>query len=319
VFRTLFGYIPSLEDIVPFGSKRVEVCLRRKRAEVTNFSAWGSFTQLKLSLPSTVVSGTRFSTRGKKASRNWAIYGGKSASWKAGVSSSSTTHVNGATYAANPEDHTGQKILPFYRVIADQDLENITMMFWTAEDDAAMEEFSLVENLMITRFGLFTDDGGQKADFRAMESFGIFSVNHDFSPCNDKAALNDVQGSLVSKEVMLSRDRARSRRHLEAEDAQTLEDLRTERLAAQETDTCPPCRREIGPNNRVFHRERQQWLCHVCHKRAKLNNDVVVPLQSSKPFKNSAENEQEDCGVNWCPKDMGVLTRKWVLPECQSL
>jgi hypothetical protein len=56
-----------------------------------------------------------------------------------------------------------------------------------------MEEFSLVENLMITRFGLFTDDGGQKADFRAMESYGIFSVNHDFSPCNDKAALNDEQ------------------------------------------------------------------------------------------------------------------------------
>jgi transposase-like protein len=177
-----------------------------------------------------------------------------------------------------------------------------------------MEEFSLVKNLMITRFGLFTDDGGQKADFRAIESYGIFSVNHDFSPCNDKAALNDVQGSLVSKEVMLSRNRARDRRHLEAEQVQDLEALRKERLAADETDTCPPCGRDISPNNRVFHRVTQQWLCHVCHKRAKLNNDVVVSLQSRKPFKNSAENEQEDFGVDWCPQNMwdyGVLTRYW--------
>jgi hypothetical protein len=196
--------------------------------------------------------------------------------------------------------------------MADEDLENITMMFWTAEDDAPMEEFSLVENLMITRFGLFTADGGQKGDFRAMESFGIFSVNHDFSPCNDKTALNDVLGSLIGKEVMLSRNRTKSRKHLEAEEAQDLEALHKERLAAPMTDTCPPCGRGIGPNNRVFHRVTQQWLCHICHECAKLNNDVVVLLQSSKPFKNSAENEQEDCGVNWCPKDMGVLTRKWV-------
>jgi hypothetical protein len=40
MFRTLFGYITSLENIVPFGSKRVAMCLRRKRAEVTNFSTW---------------------------------------------------------------------------------------------------------------------------------------------------------------------------------------------------------------------------------------------------------------------------------------
>jgi hypothetical protein len=40
-FRTLFGYVPSLQNTVPFGSKRVAMCLRRKRAEVTNFSTWG--------------------------------------------------------------------------------------------------------------------------------------------------------------------------------------------------------------------------------------------------------------------------------------
>jgi hypothetical protein len=39
--RTLSGYIPSLQNTVPFDSKRVAMCLRRKRAEVTNFSTWG--------------------------------------------------------------------------------------------------------------------------------------------------------------------------------------------------------------------------------------------------------------------------------------
>jgi hypothetical protein len=35
--RTLFGHIPSLQNTVPFGSKCIAMCLRRKRAEVTNF------------------------------------------------------------------------------------------------------------------------------------------------------------------------------------------------------------------------------------------------------------------------------------------
>jgi hypothetical protein len=42
-FRTLSGYIPSLQNTVPFDSKRVAMCLRRKRAEVINFSTWGGF------------------------------------------------------------------------------------------------------------------------------------------------------------------------------------------------------------------------------------------------------------------------------------
>jgi hypothetical protein len=40
MFVTLFGHIVSLENIVPFRSKRVATCLRRKRVEVTNFSTW---------------------------------------------------------------------------------------------------------------------------------------------------------------------------------------------------------------------------------------------------------------------------------------
>jgi hypothetical protein len=40
MIRTLCGYILSLDNIVPFDSKRVAMCLRRKRAEITNFSTW---------------------------------------------------------------------------------------------------------------------------------------------------------------------------------------------------------------------------------------------------------------------------------------
>jgi hypothetical protein len=36
--RTLSGHIPSLQNTVPFDSKRVDMCLRKKRAEVTNSS-----------------------------------------------------------------------------------------------------------------------------------------------------------------------------------------------------------------------------------------------------------------------------------------
>jgi hypothetical protein len=129
MFRTLFGYIPSLENIVPFGSKRVVVRLRRKRAEVTDSSTWEGSTQLKLAFPSTVVACTRSSTRGKNARRKWTIYGGKGASWKAGASSRSTNHSNSAAHAANPEDYTSQQILPFYWVMANENLDIVTMMF----------------------------------------------------------------------------------------------------------------------------------------------------------------------------------------------
>jgi hypothetical protein len=49
MFRTLFGYIQSLENIMPFSSKRVAMCFRRKRAEVTKEA--GSFRNSRLHLP----------------------------------------------------------------------------------------------------------------------------------------------------------------------------------------------------------------------------------------------------------------------------
>jgi hypothetical protein len=84
----------------------------------------------------------------------------------------------------------------FYETMARETLDNLTMIFWEAEDDALMEEFTIIESLMISRFGLSSDDRGMNVEFRTMETYGIFAVNHGFFPRNDKVAINDVQGSL---------------------------------------------------------------------------------------------------------------------------
>jgi hypothetical protein len=47
--RGLYGYIPSLENIMPFGGKRVAICFRRKRADATDFSTWGG-SKIKLDM-----------------------------------------------------------------------------------------------------------------------------------------------------------------------------------------------------------------------------------------------------------------------------
>jgi hypothetical protein len=80
-----------------------------------------------------------------------------------------STHSTGATKGLD---------LFFYHIMARENLENLIMIFWEAEDDALMEEFTIIESLMITRFGLFSDDRGMKVDFCTMKTYGIFAVNH---------------------------------------------------------------------------------------------------------------------------------------------
>jgi hypothetical protein len=55
---------------------------------------------------------------------------------------------------------------------------------------------------MITRFGLLNDDYGMKGAFHVMKTYGIFVVNHEFFPCNDKTAINDVQGTVLDLDVV---------------------------------------------------------------------------------------------------------------------
>jgi hypothetical protein len=85
-----------------------------------------------------------------------------------------------------------------------ENLDNLTLIFWQAEDDALMEEFTIIESLMITRSGLLNDDNASKRAFRTMKTYGIFAVNHEFFPCNDDTAINDVQGSLISMDNLPS-------------------------------------------------------------------------------------------------------------------
>jgi hypothetical protein len=39
-----------------------------------------------------------------------------------------------------------------------------------------MEEFTIIESLMISRSGLFSDDRGMNVEFRTLEIYGIFAV-----------------------------------------------------------------------------------------------------------------------------------------------
>lgn len=65
------------------------------------------------------------------------------------------------------------------------------------------------------------------------------------------------------------------------------EESETRRLAKLtangDDETCPACKLEMGPGSWQFHPEGSQWLCVRCHKRAKANDDVVVPISSKKP------------------------------------
>jgi hypothetical protein len=62
---------------------------------------------------------------------------------------------------------------------------------------------------------------------------GIFTVNHHFFPCNDKIAINDVQGSLVSLQVTRAAERERQNvRNNGSARSEELEVLRLARLNA---------------------------------------------------------------------------------------
>jgi hypothetical protein len=87
--------------------------------------------------------------------------------------------------------------------------------------------------------------------------------------------------------------------------------LRMARLnASADDDTCPACNLELGLYKaRAFHQPTNQYLCIRCHKRAKANNDVVVPIDSKKPRRQRDAEDleiQKVCGVNWCPKETWV-------------
>jgi hypothetical protein len=228
-----------------------------KRGTYLSIGRPNTTTQTTLAFPSSVVAGTRSSTRGRNARRKWALYSGRGASWSGATQSRAWSHSAGATKASN---------VYFYDLMAKENLDNVTAIFWKAEDDAPMELFSIVESLAITRFGLFSDDNASKRAFRAMNTYGIFTVNHEFFPCNDKAALNDVQGTVVDLPVVQAQLRAKGyRRYLGVERPEEVEGLRLAKLTANnEARSCPACTHDFFPcNDRVTINDVQGSLVSI--------------------------------------------------------
>lgn len=159
------------------------------------------------------MSGVRSSSRNKK--RRWVMYAGKGASWSGAAQSRAAMHHAGSNISL--AEDTEKISVSFYDTMKEKDLENITMLFWNwrVQDDAEIEDFTMVESLMINRFALLRDDkeNDARAGFRAMKSYGIFPVTQDIIPCNDKVDLNAVQGSLVKREVIAARIATASTRY----------------------------------------------------------------------------------------------------------
>jgi hypothetical protein len=70
-----------------------------KRGTYLSLGRPSTTTQTSLAFPSSVVTGTRSSTRGRNAKRNWALYAGKSASWSGATQSRAWSHSVGGTKA----------------------------------------------------------------------------------------------------------------------------------------------------------------------------------------------------------------------------
>jgi hypothetical protein len=66
-----------------------------------------------------------------------------------------------------------------------------------------------------------------------MDTYGILAVNHEFFACNDKTALNDVQGTVLDLDVFQARGREKSyKRHAGLERPEEVEVLRLAKLTA---------------------------------------------------------------------------------------
>jgi hypothetical protein len=101
----------------------VDIQLRRssrKRGTHLSIGRPNSATQLSLAFPSSVAAGTRASTRGRNASRKWALYAGKSAEWSRATAGRASSHSLGAT--------TGRDVV-FHETMARENLNNLTMIF----------------------------------------------------------------------------------------------------------------------------------------------------------------------------------------------
>ncbi|KAH0291490.1 hypothetical protein M436DRAFT_79404 [Aureobasidium namibiae CBS 147.97] len=235
---------------------------RGRRGTYLHLGRLRVLVQTKIALPATTVSGVRRTNR--NPGRKGALYGGKSAQWK-GIPTRTSRHKQGLT---------GEKDLQIYQTMEDMNLEPITVNFWLAKDDDEdpMEVYTIVETLLTSRFGLYTDKvGALKKDLANLPSYGIFQCHQEFVPSNEQLTINSVAGELIDKASALAnlRDYEYERRKVNTGPRpQDHEDRYQQRAAVPvaDGDPCPVegCGRPLMPEKRRFHRATNQWICQTC-------------------------------------------------------
>lgn len=145
---------------------------------------------------------------------------------------------------------------------------------------AAMEVFSIVESRMICRFGL-QSGSDSKAKIRALDSYGIFKVNHDFVASNDALALNSVPNSSVSLAYRSEYDY--KQRHGVSRppelDARRLADKKA--AVNDKVGLCPVegCSKQLITDGRDFHQPTKQWVYNTCKARSLYHNNELTPSE----------------------------------------
>lgn len=138
------------------------------------------------------------------------MYSGKCRKNKGGIKTVTNTHETARS--TRPERN-----LPFYQLLEELDCDAIGLVSWEAPGkDTEPALFTLVESMMICRFGLQMDTEDCLASrITKLPSYDIFKVNQAFAPSNSALSINSVDETLVVSETYRYNDRqwAYEKRH----------------------------------------------------------------------------------------------------------
>lgn len=165
-------------------------------------------------------------------------------------------------------------------------------------------------------------ESGLKAKIRALSSYGIFEVNHDFIACNDALALNSVQDSIASLEHRRNHDY--EHKHGVSRPPELAARLADRNAAVNDKNGLCPVKgydNQLVADDREFHGLTKQWVCKTCKSRSLYHNNELTPADT-RPLRISAKDlsgsgEDTSCGVNWYSNNLvneeGKLRRLHVL------
>ncbi|THW76718.1 hypothetical protein D6D17_10411 [Aureobasidium pullulans] len=204
------------------------------------------------------------------------MYSGKCRKNKGGIKTRTNTYETARS--TRPERN-----LPFYQVLEELDCDAIGLVLWEApSEDTEPAVFTLVESIMICRFGLQMDTDDYLASRIAkLPSYGIFEVTQAFAPSNSALSINSVDEALVDSETYRYNDRqwAYEKRNGNGPRLQAVEDAYQLKQQASNADAthCPVegCGNLFHVGQHYFNATTLQWICKTCKYSAD-NNDGIL-------------------------------------------